>query len=387
MRKLAFCLALFVGAASGSALAGPQLWNLGAGKVTGMAPGSVVVAYDSGGSAKIWSPAYGSVSLGAGSTAGCAWKGTTLVVAGLVAGKAQRWDGNAAGSGSWSVLPLDGGCDWVPLCIGASPTDVSIGGYCPWEGVDYGNRYQESKGITWEGIRPGKPQFEYDYDNNSYVRGITADNVCAGEAKYHAPNQARQAIGGQNVPGIDGLQGFNNLYGPPDTSHESSAYAIAADGSRIVGWSWAPGAAQNQAVYWDAPYSNYQTPTAIPLLPGYYWARAFGVSPNGAYVVGSCYRQTDDALAAWVWDSVNGTRNLADVLAAAGIDLTGWTLAVSDVFQMGPTAVSSDGKWFCGTGLKDGVETAWVAFIPEPGSLSVLAAGLLGLLAAYRRRS
>jgi len=375
MRRLALIVALLLVVSAGSAFAGAQLWNLGAGKSTGMVSGGGIVAYDSGTSAKLWNNGT-SHNLGTGFTAGVAMKGSTVVVAGGTAptvsgysGVAKRWDGDASGAGTWSNLPQDGGCDWTPMCIGASATDVSIGGSCLWDGVWYGDRYQESLGYTTEGIRPGKPQFPEDYTNDSFVYGITATNQCAGLAHYKASNQARQAIGGQVVAGINGLQGFDTLYGAPDLSHESSANAIAADGSRIVGWSWAANPAQNQAVYWNAPYSNYEAPTAIPLLAGNYWARAFGVSSNGTYVVGSSYTISPETVRAWVWDSVNGTRDLETVLAAAGIDLTGWTsLAYSDSNQMGPTAVSADGKWFTGTGTRGGVATAWVRSSPSPAA-------------------
>lgn len=377
-------LLLVLGATS--AFAGPQLWNLGAGKSTGMISTGGIVAYNSGASAKLWNQGASYTLAAAGFTAGVAMKGSTVVVAGGTvsttpgySGVAKRWDGNASGVGSWTNLPQDGGCDWTPMCIGASATDVSIGGSCLWDNVWYGDRYQESKNQTWEGVRPND-----NYDNPSFVYGITATNAIAAQAIYVGGGGTERGAIGSNGGDPNPSLGLNALYGAP-TNQGFSAMAIAADGSRIAGWSWVAGAAANQACYWDAPFTAGESPVAIPLLSGYYWARAFGVSSDGAYVVGSCYRQSDDALAGWVWDSVNGTRNLADVLTAAGIDLTGWTLAVSDGFQMGPTAVSSDGKWFCGTGRKDGVVSAYVAFIPEPSSLSVLALGLLGLLKLRRR--
>jgi uncharacterized membrane protein len=351
-----------------------------------------LVAYNSGTSAKLWNNGT-SYNLGTGFTAGVAMHGSTVVVAGgttssnaRYSGVAKRWDGNASGVGSWTNLPQDGGCDWTPMGIGADANDVSIGGSCLWDGVWYGDRYQESKGVTWEGIRPTKPQFLKDYANDSFVYGITASNICAGRAMY---GTARSAIGGQNVVGINGLQGFNNLSGAPDNGKHSSALAIAANGSRIVGWSDASGAAQRQAVRWDAAFTNYDVPVAIPLLPGYYWSGATAVSPSGSIIGGLCYSSPGDNLAAWIWDSVHGTRNLAAVLTAAGIDLTGWgSLTSDDGAANGPSlsGISDDGMWFTGTGIRGGVETAWVAQIPEPSSISVLALGLLPLVIRRRKR-
>ncbi|MGC8863778.1 MAG: PEP-CTERM sorting domain-containing protein, partial [Armatimonadota bacterium] len=138
------------------------------------------------------------------------------------------------------------------------------------------------------------------------------------------------------------------------------------------------------ACYWDSPTSITEIPQGS-ITANYGQANA--VSYDGTYIA-SVYRDTATSTRrAFIWDSVNGTRDLETVLVAAGIDLTGWQLVpqsdISPFSWYGITGISSDGKWISGIGLKNGVESGWVALIPEPSTLTVLAVGLLALI---RRR-
>ena len=73
-------------------------------------------------------------------------------------------------------------------------------------------------------------------------------------------------------------------------------------------------------------------------------------------------------------------RNLRDVLSGDfGLDLTGWQLIAA-------SAITPDGRTIVGTGFNsDGNQEAWIATIPEPGSLVLL--GLGGLALGRRKRS
>ena len=78
-----------------------------------------------------------------------------------------------------------------------------------------------------------------------------------------------------------------------------------------------------------------------------------------------------------IWDTEHGLRSLNDVLPAHGIDLDGWVLREG----WGGTP---DGLTFVGYGFNPNGDTeAWLAHIPEPTTLSLLA---FGLAAALRRR-
>lgn len=102
------------------------------------------------------------------------------------------------------------------------------------------------------------------------------------------------------------------------------------------------------------------------------------VSADGSVVVGESVVSTGDAVA-FIWDSANGMRNLRDVLMNDfGLDLTGWVL-------QNPTSISDDGRTIVGWGTDpSGFTEAWIATIPEPGTLSLL--GLAGVALLRRRR-
>jgi len=151
----------------------------------------------------------------------------------------------------------------------------------------------------------------------------------------------------------------------------STAHAVSADGEVVVGGSG------GQAFRWT------QATGMIGLgdLPGgEVDSVAFGVSADGSVVVGTgC--SAPHSSEAFVWTPANGIQSLHDVLAYDyGLDLTGWRLV--DAY-----AVSADGHTIVGEGVGPrGRTEAWVATIPEPGTLLLLAVGCLGLLRRARNR-
>jgi probable HAF family extracellular repeat protein len=107
---------------------------------------------------------------------------------------------------------------------------------------------------------------------------------------------------------------------------------------------------------------------------------ALDASFDGSVLVGFLQFEGEDEQHAWIWRSGDAqARLLVDVLADAGLDLTGWQLEAA-------TSISHDGHTIAGYGINpDGVREAWVATVPEPATGLLVAVGV-AFLAARRRR-
>jgi uncharacterized membrane protein len=142
-----------------------------------------------------------------------------------------------------------------------------------------------------------------------------------------------------------------------------SANAVSADGSVVVGWNG------SYAFRW----TNAEGTQLLVGDPNSF-SVGMGVSGDGSTMVGF----SEEAFGAFIWDRTNGMRNLQQVLTSDyGLDLTDWTL-------QNATAISADGRTIVGFGNNPlGQREAWIATIPEPSSLLLLALG--GILVSLFR--
>ena len=145
----------------------------------------------------------------------------------------------------------------------------------------------------------------------------------------------------------------------------SVAHAVSADGAVIFGNG--DSTAGVQAFRWTAETGMMALGSFMPLA----------TCEDVTILVGERYASPD--FPAVIWDEANGLRSLEEMLEIdLGLDLGGWTL-------WSPTDISSDGTIIVGYGTNPlGRSEGWVAVIPEPCSLALLAVG--GFACLIRRR-
>ncbi|MCP4248495.1 MAG: PEP-CTERM sorting domain-containing protein [bacterium] len=161
----------------------------------------------------------------------------------------------------------------------------------------------------------------------------------------------------------------------PGSSFQSRAYATSADGSIVVGIS-ASGFGW-EAFSWTAAGGM----VGLGVLPdgnSFQGDKTMATSADGSVVVGGSLRS--DTGEAFIWDADRGMRSLQDVLIDdLGLDLGGFT-QLTDA-----SGISADGMTVVGTGINAAGDTeAFIATIPEPATLWLLAFGGLALVRSRR---
>jgi probable HAF family extracellular repeat protein len=160
----------------------------------------------------------------------------------------------------------------------------------------------------------------------------------------------------------------------PGGAFLSAADDVSADGSVIVGQGVS--ASGFEAFRWTSGGGM----VGLGDLPGgAFESAAWDVSADGSVTVG--HGTTALGAEAFVWTSAGGMQNLRDLLIAGGATgLAGWRLTQA-------SAITPDGRTIVGSGRNPaGNPEAWLATIPEPSTLTLVALTSIALLAPWARR-
>lgn len=169
-----------------------------------------------------------------------------------------------------------------------------------------------------------------------------------------------------------GMVGLGVLTG----GDRSEAYGMSADGVAVVGISESKKG--QEAFVWTEGGGMVGLGD---LKGGDFFSRANGVSRDGAGIVGfGSVASVEIPQQAFLWTPSGGMRKLADVLKDMGAELGRW-------IPIDATAISPDGLTIVGTALNETTEerAPYVATLPEPASLLLMAMAALGCLRKPRR--
>lgn len=251
---------------------------------------------------------------------------------------------------------------------GVSANGKVIVGY----GDPVGSGWNTYKGFIWTDTSGMAEIGSLDGSTRSVAHGVSADGLIV------VGDGGPEAFRWEKETGTEGLGAL------PNRTH-SRAIDISHDGSVVIGQSYTLPAWNDEDGFILTSDGNMQsmssltggkycmvlavspdgsviagTTNSLSTYPAFFWTEDKGfvtighlpgkntthpndMTPYGKVIVGGSYSGPENS-EAFIWDSINGMRNLKTVLQTVyGLDLTGWTLKNA-------TGISPDGKVIVGQG-------------------------------------
>lgn len=221
---------------------------------------------------------------------------------------------------------------------------VVVGWASTTAGLAQATRFDSSTGqVRFLGTLNGDPR--------SFAYGVSDDGaVVVGQSAGTTRTTAFTWVAGrspqlQALPAITGPNGFGEAWGVSPLGNVVVGDSVDATGGLV-------------AVAWDRLTAQI---TVLGDLPGGdTQASAYAASGDGSVIVGSGSTETSGFEGeAFIWDAAQGIRALKDVLAAQGVDLTGWRLFSAQ-------DISFDGQKIVGYGRNpQGRIEGWLVVLPR----------------------
>jgi uncharacterized membrane protein len=249
------------------------------------------------------------------------------------------------------------GSGWQDLSGGLPPADLSsANGVSPDGSVVVGHYLSPFMGddtgvFVWREIGGTSLHLQDTVPWISSITGISSDMLVmsAWTGVYDTPQALRfTESGSQTLPELSQIFAMSG----------TTAEAISADGTTIVGQSW------GQAFRWQSGSAT----VGLGFLPDGFASEGLAASADGRVVVGSTlfeqmvcnpFPNCVQVALAFAWIPRRGMIDLRVELESLGLDLTGWTLTAA-------TGVSADGTVIVGRGINpSGDPEAWRAEVPS----------------------
>jgi len=274
--------------------------------------------------------------------------------------EAFRW---TPGTGIVGLGFLPGGTRSTAAAVSGDGT-IIVGQGFTGTGLNEAFRWTEAGGMQGlGGLVAGGASFAFDISHDGSTVVGAAHSGVRTEAAYWTESGGWTSIG--KLPG--GLDGLG-----------ASATDASADGAVIGGYS---SSTLIPFAFEAFRWTESDGMEALGLLqPDHGMSVVTGMSADGQTLVGVSGPTSGINRRPYIWDEAHGMRDLQVVLEDQyGLDLTGWTLL--EVLD-----ISQDGKTFVGYGASPrGVVEGWVATIPEPSALTLLAFAGMTLIRRRQR--